>query len=293
MPTPDSVGPLAVDATLHLLADRLVDDLAADRLAPSLLHVSAVDSDGYSVGFLPLGGRHPSDLLVGFTAPHEWHALGMAAGGSAHRLDQVGRPPERVHVISLLTRSGEYVHRTRLQGGGQLACDLAAEQPSGEQVDLLRLALGMATPPPPCESGAYFAAEWLSALLGTDREELRSWDDVCRAHPVMALLASSSRHRDDDFVDIAASFARACTWSRLRELTAAGRFAAPGLVAADGPWFDDGAFARYLLNRCPPLSMLRRQARDHLRPALAERLDGVLAELDVPEATWPDVRGAA
>lgn len=291
MTAPHPVDPLAADATLHLLADQLVRDLAADRLPPSLLHLALPDAEGCQIGFLPLEGDHPSDLLIGFTAPPEWYAIGIAAHGWAHHLDRTsGRGRQRVHVVTLLSRSGEHAHRTWLDDEPSALDD--TDPPAGEQVDLLRLTLGLTTAPPPCESGTYFAIEWLAALLDTDAGAM-TWDDVCRHHPATTLLARHSRHRDEDFADIASSFARVCSWSRLRQLTVSGQFPAPELVASDGAWFDDGAFARYLLNRCPPLSLLRAQVRDHLPGPLADRLDRALRQLGVPETTWPETRGAA
>lgn len=286
------IDAVAADAGLHLVADHLLDALVAGALEPSLVHVASADLGATDIGLLPLDGRHPTDLLVGFVAPAEWHALGIVTSGWAYPLGQRGstqRTRTRVHLVTLVSRSGETAHRTQIEGDGEVAAALADEpRPAGEQVDLLRLALELPTDPPPCATDAYWTIEWLSALLALDEDDLRSWADVVDAHPAMQLLVPDDDLRHADFIEVAASFVRVCTWARLRRLAADGAFPVPELTPTEALWFDEGAFARFLLNRCPPLDMLRRQALDHLRGHLADRLLTTLGELGIPRRSWPD-----
>ena len=298
---PDDHGPAPLDAALHLLTDHLVDELRTGTFPPALVHFSAADADGFELGVRPLEGRHPSDLLIGFDAPADWHALGVASAGWAYHLSERGstdRRRTRVHVVTIISRTGEFVHRTRVEGDAALDALLSdpADPPGGEQVDLLRRALGLGTEDPPCGTDVYWTIEWLSELLGRDAAALVDWSDVAAAHPAMAMARRARSpegftHGADRLVPIAASFADVFTWSQLRSLLIDGRFDFPELAAADGRWFDDGSFARFVLNRCPPLAMLRRQIDGHLGPDLAGRLNDVLARLGVPTSAWPDDAG--
>lgn len=296
--TPD---PSAIDASLHLLVHQLADDLVNGDLTPSLLHV-ALDPDGFQLGILDLDGAHPSEFLLGFVAPDHWYALGSATAGYAYDIaDRATLAPRRrrVHTATLLSRSGETAHRTLVQGDAALSDDLDGDEVTGEQIDLLRLSLGLPTAPPPCGTDVFWAIEWLSAILGGERPT--DWRDVACTHPALALLerADGAPGRTDrtedvaeDLTDAATAFVRVCTWRRLRHLVIDGRFEVPELTADDARWLDEGAFARFALTRCPPLSMLRQQAVDHLPAPLGQRLETTLDALGVPKESWPDGRAA-
>ena len=299
IPNPDQ-GPAPIDASLHLLADHLLEAVSTGDLAPALLHVSAGDADGFDLGMLPLDGRHPSELLVGLTAPDEWHAIGVATAGWAYHCSERGRADRtrtRVHVVTVLSRTGEHAHRTRIEDAasmGMSAGDLSAlDQPAeGEQVDLLRLALGLTTDPPPCGSEVYWAIAWLSEILARPGE-LTDWRAVRDLHPGMetlrrARVADVPTASDPDVVALLRLFARAFDWSELRRRAGEGRFEVDELRAEDAWWFDDGAFARFVLNRCPPLAMLRTELEAHLAPPLVERVHSMLDALEIPPTAWPD-----
>ena len=296
-------GPAPIDASLHLLADHLVEGLVAGDLAPSLLHVSVGDAEGFDLGLAPLDGRHPSELLIGTTAPPDWHAIGVATGGWAYHVSDRGstdRRRSRVHVVTLVSRTGELAHRTEVQDPDAVGLPIPAvdeELPTGEQVDLLRLALGLPTDPPPCDTGVYWAILWLSDLLGTDPALVRSWRAVAERHPGISVLrqtadGDSLLGPEPDLVMVASQLARGLTWRRLRQLLARGGYEIDELTADDGEWFDDGAFARFVLNRCPPLPMLRRQLSAHLDEEITDRVLATLDRLGIPDAAWPDSHAA-
>lgn len=292
-------GPAPIDASLHLLADHLLDSLGSGEFPPSLLHVSTGTVEGFELGMLPLDGRHPTDLLVGMRAPDAWHAIGMACGGWAYPSSERGRADRRrsrVNLVTLLSRTGELAHRARVEDAGAIGMphDEMDEPPNGEQVDLLRLALGLDTDPPPCDAGVFWAIHWLSAILARRAGALADWSAVAELHPAVGMLSRASPPDEaspasDDLVDIAGAFARIFSWRALRRGVIDDRFDVEDLLPEDGEWFDDGAFARYLLNRCPPLAQLRRAVDDHLPRDLAERLRATLELLEVPHASWPDV----
>lgn len=283
-------GPLATDASLHLFADHLADALASGELPPSLLHVGGVDGTGFDLGTLPLGDDHPTDLLVGLTAPGDWHALGLATGGWAYHVEERGDPDRRrtrVHVVTLLTRSGEVVHRTR-SDDASLARTLSEEVPAGEQIDLLRLALGLATDPPPCGAEVYWTIQWLAALAAAGTPAPRNLAEALEHHPAFRLLEAADSHAAGDAADVLDGFHRVCTWRRLQLLAAEGAWPAPELRADEVPWFDEGAFARFLLNRVPSLGAVRNEALDALGEETAASVGDLLDTLGIPDTAWPD-----
>ena len=281
---------LATDASLHLLADHLTEALAAGDIEPCLLHVATPDVDGFDLGVAPLEGRHPTDALLGQTAPDHWHAVGIATHGWAYHVAERGNPDRRrhrVHVVTLLARSGEHVHRTHADDE-DVRDLLASELPSGEQVDLLRRVLGLPTDAPPCDAATYWSIEWLSALVGAD-DPVPTLAEAIAAHPVATLLRHGTAIGDADLVDVVTAFHRVMSWSRMRELASADRFSVPELTAEDAAWLDDGSFARFVLNRCPPLELLRARLGAHLAPDVADDVLHLLDDLGVPDTVWPDV----
>jgi len=281
--------PLAADASLHLLADHLAQALAAGDLDPCLLHVGGPEADGFDLGVLPLEGRHPTELLLGTIAPPDWHAVGMATSGWAYHASDRGDPGRRrrrVHVVTLVSRTGEHAHRT-LADDPALAQQLSgAGLPEGEQVDLLRRALGLPTGPPPVDASAYWTIQWLTDLDA--HEHVPTVQAALDLHPAMRLLRHGVRGADVDAEDVIAAFHRVLTWPRLRTLAARDRFEVPELSAADAAWLDDGAFARFVLNRCPPLHLLRRGVAQRLPHDVATAIDDLLGRLEVPDFAWPD-----
>ncbi len=292
---------VAADAFVHLVADQLIADLRADTLDPSLVHVADDGCDRLEIGVKPLDGHHPSEWLVGFTAPSDWHALGMATRGWAYRLTDRGSPTRhraRVLVVTLVSRTGELAQRTHVQDDAELATALgdAPDDTVGEQIDLLRLAFGLPTPPPPCGTDVFWTIEWLSALLDTEAGDLGDWTDVADRHPAMSLArpqhdpsgAGEPAFAGVEWTAVVHAFTRVFSWRRLRALVGDDRLPVPELIPSDAMWFDDGAFARFLLSRCPPLGMLRDHAGRHLPTPLSRRLADTLDELGIPESSWPE-----
>jgi len=281
---------LAADASLHLLADHLAEALADGELVPCLLHVGGPDGDGFDLGILPLEGRHPTELLLGSLAPPDRHAVGIATSGWAYHVSERGDPArrrQRVHVVSLVSRSGEHAHRTHADDPDLRRSLAGGGTPEGEQVDLLRRALGLPTEPPPVDASAYWTIQWLADLAAADVTP--TLQDALDRHPAMRLLRHGVRGADVDAGDVIAAFHRVLTWPRMRDLASRGRLEVPELAPADAAWLDDGAFARFVLNRCPPLHLLRHGASERLPAAVVEGIETLLATLDVPACAWPDL----
>lgn len=293
MSAPPLRDPLALDASLHLLADHLADALQLEELEPCLLHVGQPDEAGFDLGVAPLDGRHPTDDLLGLTAPEHWHAVGLATHGWAYHVADRTDPDRRrhrVHVVTLVSRTGEHAHRTRVDGRPDLEDQLTGDTPSGEQIDLLRLALGLPTEPPPCPSSVYWSIDWLAALAAAEPAPATVVDAVA-THAAMRLLAHGPGTGPADIPDVLAAFHRVVTWPRMRSMAAEGRFTLPELEPGDADWLDDGAFARFVLSRCPSLNVLRARLDSHIAPVVADAVCDLLDELDVPDAAWPDLLG--
>lgn len=292
--SPRSGDPLAADASLHLLADHLVDAVAGGEISPCLLHVGGPAGDGFDLGVLPLEGRHPTELLLGCTAPPEWHAVGLATSGWAYHVadrNDPGRRRHRVHVVTFVSRTGEHAHRMASDDPdlrGKLA---GSGAPEGEQVDLLRRSLGLPTAPPPVDASAYWTVQWLTDLLSS--EPTATIEEVLDRHPAMRLLHHGVRGDDHDVEDVIAAFHRVLTWSRLRALAGDGRFDVPELAPSEAAWLDDGAFSRFVLNRCPSLLVLRTRVGRHLAPEVTAAVEELLERLEVPRTAWPDIGRSA
>ncbi len=260
MPRTHLVDSSPVDAAAHLLAGQLLDELAGGTLAPSLVHIRPVDG-GVDLGVKSLDGSHPSELLLGVVAPPEWHALGVAVNGWAYDLADRGTgdaPRSRVHIVSLVTRSGESIHRSLVPDDPErtAALDDPGEAPTGEQVDLIRRALELPTPPPPCPATVFLAIDWLSRI---------AYDGTVPEPPEAGL-----------------------EWAALRQQAAMGQREMPGLTMLDASWLDDGAFARWLLARVPPLSQVKSWALEAVGTPGQRRILDTLARLEVPETAWPE-----
>ncbi|WP_436793498.1 hypothetical protein [Actinospongicola halichondriae] len=289
-----TVDPSAIDASLHLLAHQVLHDLVDETLEPCLLHV-AERHDTVDLGVRPLDGAHPTELLLGFTAPADWHALGIATAGWAYDVaDRATAAPDRsrVHVVTIVSRSGEVVYRTHAEDHRLLGSATDDDDVSGEQIDLLRRALDLPTAGAPCGTDVFFTIEWLATLLALERETVTTWDEVVALHPARRILqgARSSVARDHGLVVTATMFARAWPWSRLRQMAGRGTHLVPDLDQTAARWLDDGAFARFVLNRCPPLSLVRARIRSELVPTLADRVEQALEEMRIPHTAWPDAQ---
>ena len=294
------------DTMLAALAD-LVD--AGLSLAPGeparLVRVRAAPADGLAgdeleVGFRPVeAGGHPLDELVGFRAPSDWAAIGVAATGRATSLD--GGDPFPVRSVHLVARTGAWAScwrpisdpdRLPFDGGLERGTSSSATSPpTGRVDDALRRSLGLPTAPPPGDTGVLWTAQWLDALLvaaargSSGRRRRRPLAALVAAHP--AVRAFDLDPATIDVERLIAEGARLATWRdwpRLRRACAAGSWSSPELDAATASWLDDGAFARWVLGGWPELVDLHVALGGLLAPSAMSVIDDALAGWDLLDA---------
>lgn len=254
MPEPD------LHAFLCLLAESLISSLAGGGDA-CLVHVIAGE-EGPDVGFLPLEGAAPAELLLGAVAPAEWSALGVATRGRAGPLDGHG-PSSTAEVVALVPREGEIVGRMR--HGGRIHTE-APEY--GLTVDCIQRALGLPAAPAQVPSVEWLATVWLEAVL-------------------VSPDPGETLARFDTGMDWGS-----LGWERIRELVASGQWPDPSVAPEDAAWFDEGSFSRWVLAGRPSLPSLLRHVAAAVGFAEARHCAGVLADmgLDVSPTTLPSRR---
>jgi hypothetical protein len=224
---------------LESLADSLCSGVA-DKGEGLLVHIGA-DSDGPSVGVLPLDGRAPTDLLLGATAPLDWLVLGVATLATARSLDSGGKLGRAAAVI-LVARDDRVIGCLRHDGR------VITEAPTtGHTLDCLRLALGLPTPPPEVPPAHVFAVLCLERLAAGGSPEA-----------VVEVLKST-----EDLV-------RWLDWDRVRRLAVGVAGDELALTAEDANWLDNGAFARWVTGGFPPLTDLMAAVRHQRGAAGAE-----------------------
>lgn len=290
-PPAGSTGPSADDASIHLLADAVLDALNNDQISPSLVHVRR-DGDTLDTDCQPFLDLHPRDYLLGYDVPPTYFAIGVAARGWAHHMDpDVEVTPERVAVVSIVSRSGEQAQATATANPDHPLNLIDEPPPSGEQIDLMRRSLGLATAPPPCEPGVYWSMEWLGSIVDDSVAYQREldWPAARALHPSSRLMTLGGVDPGDhEFADLVASFGRACDWSRIRAMVDEGAYRSIGLDAGDGTWFDDGSLARYLLSRCAPLPDMLDDLYGCVTEPARRHIEHVLDQVGMPDRIWPD-----
>lgn len=320
-PSPPGCG-LGPD-TLVTLADVVDRGLALGPGDPArLVRVRAapapgLDDDELELGFRTLeGDDHPLDVLLGFRAPDDWAAIGVAAVGRARPVDddttvvgtdgvvrrRVGRGPGSmaVRTVHLVGRSGAWTSRWQpidraAAGGGEPAAHGGSassadtdELPNGRLDDALRRAVGLPTAPPPGDTGLLWAVQWLDALLvaaagsSSGRRRLRPLAALVAAHPAVRAFTLDPATVDvERLVAEGRRLASLRGWTQLRRTCAQGTpDGAAGLhpLPADlAAWLDDGAFARWVLGGWPDLADLRTALSELLAPAAVSVIDDALA----------------
>lgn len=244
-------------SALDVLAE-LFDELADDHPRTSLpLLLRAVGPlEAPELGVLALEGEHPGQVLLGFTAPEECSALGVVSTGWS-------LPPERVAVRStvLVARDCTVAGRLSIEG----AEPVTSAPESGVMLDLLRRALGCPTAPPAFSTVELFAAVWLTRLAGDGDAD--DWPSVARRHWALQLLPGEA----DDLPRLAEELAAELDWGSVRRsVTRAGW--AGACTAAEAAWFDDGAFARWVLGSYPAVADLAAAATATLPTGVARKI---------------------
>ena len=235
---------------------------------------------GVDIGLCALPeGVHPSEALLGHHVPPSWVASGVVAPAWVRPVEQAAArgTGTRTTVVVLVGRDGHVArHAVGVDG-----IEAGGEAPVGRIPDLLHRTLGLPTPAPGLPAAEWWRACWLDALVASAADEPGAAPDPTQPltstlppELVQALVAEPGR----------------CTeagWSRIRELAAA-----PDPPEAPGPaavraavtpfvdptvaaWFDDGSFARWLLDALPSVDELLELAAALVVPATLDLLHQV------------------
>lgn len=230
--------PLTIDTLTGLVAE--IDDLCESRgwgSPPQLIGVIAT-RDGLEVGWHELD-QFPIPLLLGFTAPDEWLAVGVA-------LEDDGPPPAR--SIAVVSRDGPMVTAMRTDAGL-----FAMPEPLGPLADTLRRAMRLPTAPAE-ESMAAYAAALLTGTLVEIGGRARG-----RRLGMSTVLA---------MVEVANKLVVTGDWGMLRARIADGSVGGTNLWPEWAAWMDDGMAARWLTDGITPHDeLLERARRAVTRPA--------------------------
>ena len=210
-------------------------------------------------------GDHPSLALLGLTPNDDWWAIGVQAHGRAHHLDGdmtvSDQDPSPMRMVYLLARTGEEAGILHMDG----ATHRKPGPSQGLISDLCRRVFGLPTDPPPAGPELLWTLMWLHRVLGRWNEpELRrdllgSWSAVASLHPVFDDTDPSAPGSDrPDVISAGRTLAQRFTWSDLRQgaRPVPLRWPACEMMPDDPRWFDDGSYARWVLNAFPTLNEL-------------------------------------
>jgi hypothetical protein len=314
-PAPHLDPALAAPLPLEHLVDEV--DLTPDPTPAAT--VLRVTERPLQVGRLLLDdAAHPLDLLLGFTAPASWAAIGLRCQGHAYDLSQGARssPDERppcpdpaaaasdelvepipVVVTVLLDRAGRGAGALR-RGGSVTRLD---GPPEGVVGDACRRALGLPTRPPPPSTADLWLRVWLDRLVeasvfADDAARFASWPAVAALHPAAPGQPTSPRANPrstrepaitaEPFVlaDATLQLAAVWPWSRLRadpEVVDNGQPPLPGHLTR---WMDDGMFARWVLSDLVALDVLAATVTNLLPPAVTA---AVAETVTLAGSAWP------
>jgi hypothetical protein len=264
---------------------------AAAAVDGVLLHVDGDAPPERCLRWRPLDGAHPLDVLLGFTAPPHWRALGVSSGGKGRRLDAdevpEGRTAQPVRITLLLDRSGDARAVMRLDG----EVIPLPNRPEGTVADACRRALSLPTAPPPSSTLGLWTLAWLDRLVEVASQAstapMCDWFQVAGLH---AAAAPALGHRGAAFdpgalAASAAALAEAWPWPRLRAEPAVVDLPGPPLASAVAAWMDDGMFARWLLADLPTDADLLATVHALLPPSLAAGVEVVVRAAG--ETSWP------
>jgi hypothetical protein len=310
-PVPD-LGPAPTGA---LPLEHLVDEV--DRTHPPGPHptVLRVTERPLQVGRLLLDdGGHPLDVLLGFTAPPTWAAIGLRCQGHAYDLvderspdepppaGDLHAPDQRVAPVAVVVTV--LVDRTGQGAGALRRGDVVTRldgPPEGVVGDACRRALGLPTRPPPPSTTDLWLRVWLDRIVETivfadDADELTSWPAVAALHPAApgqhtSLRANPRSTREPAITanpyllaDATLQLAAIWPWSRLRRDPEVADTAQPPLPRHLAEWMDDGMFARWVLSDLVALDTLASTVDDLLPPATSA---AIAETVTTAGGTWP------
>lgn len=261
---PTTLPPTTTRGRLRHVADLLL--AAADddpELLPLAVGVADPGGGDVELSIRPLVGAHPLDDVLGFTAPRDWWAFGLAVRGRATPLPGHPGPggpeldgPTPMRMVHLQPRRGRAL--TVLDVGG--IHDAPGPGQSGRMVDACRRVLGRRTPPP--RVSAQFLAEvvWVDRLLRLVIEDGCTQPDpatIRDLHPRAGRpptgRPSSGRSGLDGLATLGDEVGWSPSWRRWRLGLASGDRAVLGIEPDVADWMDDGMFERWVHGEIPQM----------------------------------------
>jgi hypothetical protein len=231
---------------------------------------------------VPLDGE-PVDLvasLVGFDAPDDWNAVAVVVQGRSWLLDDGAADPRPVRLTHVVDRRAEVASVVRHAGDPP---QVQREVGEGRLVDVCCRILGLPTPPPPPDSTALWALQWLDGIVTrvARGERMRGLVAAAHAHPAVELVAQHEPRLVDEavgrLVRLGALMGEQREWPRLRRACADGTWVVDDLAPEGAAWMDDGMFARWVLAEYPSfddyLAELRTLVPEHTVDGIAQVLD--------------------
>ncbi len=264
---PTTSAPTSTRGRLRLVADLLLGAADDDPdLLPIAVGVGHPGRDDVELSIRPLLGDHPLDDVVGFTAPKEWWAFGLAVCGRATPLP--GHPgrdgpeldgPTPLRMVHLQPRRGRSVTLLDLDG----LHEAPGPGQSGRMVDACHRVLGRRTAPPQVSARLLAEVVWVDRLLRLVIEDGCTRPDpatIRRLHP-RARDASGdhrvpSRGGLDELAHLGDEVAWSPRWSAWRKGLASGDRTVLGVAPDVAAWMDDGMFERWIHGELPPMSGL-------------------------------------
>lgn len=211
--------------------------------------------------------------MLGWVAPPGCVAIAVVADGAVLPDSVAGRSGSgRVRVTCLLDRWGRTAGRINVD---DRPARLAVPS-GGRLLDSMRRAFDLPTPPPTAPASALVERIWLGAVADATKRAAVAlgWEQVCRLHPAVAVLAQHGLEVTNDLVAEASRLAPgAWSWEWLRQQTAERRWGA-GLLAPElADWMDEGMFSRWVLDETRSAAELLAEAAPGLSPTAIRRLE--------------------
>jgi hypothetical protein len=250
---------------------------------PHLVHLRAdardLELSAIALAELQPEARHPLDVLVGFTAPEAWNAIGVVADGTAHHLG-ASTTTTRVRLAFLVARNG--AQASALVAQDETALPAPGREPAeGLLNDALRRCLDLPTAPAASPPSRWLTSSWLDRLTlqaapRPTAPPVRTPEQALAQHP-LARPSGGRRRVGSAALHQALMAVDAAGWEAVRcAATGAAPSSEPVAVAAESVspalarWADAGCLARLLEAELPPPAFLLDAAQATLpQPVLA------------------------
>jgi hypothetical protein len=229
--------------------------------------------------------------LLGYVVPSDCSGLAVVTEGTGRRLvvdgddpwsDAVSTRPYRfAYVVDRAGRTGVAIRARGADVAVDGFADGAAHGPGGRLVDVCHRAMGLATAPPPDDTGRLWLLAWLDLLLARalGHGAHQTWSDIARLHPALTLVERVDGPLPAIVdVDPAAlgrmgrALGAAQGWGELLAAAAAGDWEAPGVIPGHAAWMDAGMFARWVSGEFLPVSVYLSELADLLSSDVARKV---------------------